>query len=67
MEGIQSVKGDGKTTEIADRRDAIKKALDIAKKGDMVLITGMGHEKFRVIKGKKEPWNDADVVRELLQ
>lgn len=67
MEGIQSAKGDGKTTEIADRRDAIKKALDIAKKGDMVLITGMGHEKFRVIKGKKEPWNDADVVRELLQ
>jgi len=66
MEGIKSAKGDGKTTEIPDRREAIKKALSVAKKGDMVLVTGMGHEKFRIIKGKREPWNDADVVRELL-
>ena len=66
MGGIEEAKGDGKTTEIADRRDAIKKALDVAKKGDMVLITGMGHEKFRIENGKRIPWNDADVVRELL-
>ncbi len=66
MKGIESAKGDGKTTEISDRREAIKKGLDAAKKGDMVLITGMGHEKFRIIKGEREPWNDADVVRELL-
>lgn len=66
MEGIEKAKGTVKTTEIADRRDAIKKALDVAKKGDIVLITGMGHEKFRIENGKKIPWNDADVVRELL-
>lgn len=67
MEGIETAKGGPKTTEIADRRDAIKKALSIAKKGDTVLITGMGHERFRVENGKKIPWNDADVVRELLK
>jgi UDP-N-acetylmuramoyl-L-alanyl-D-glutamate--2,6-diaminopimelate ligase len=67
MEGIQSAKGEAMTTEIPDRRLAIKKALDIAKKGDMVLITGMGHEKFRVEQGKKIPWNDADVIRELAE
>ena len=67
MKGIESAKGDGKTTEVPDRREAIKKGLDAAKKGDMVLITGMGHEIFRIINGKKEPWNDADVVRELLK
>ncbi len=67
MEGIQAAKGDAMTTEIPDRRLAIKKALDIAKKGDMVLITGMGHEKFRIEQGKKIPWNDADVVRELTE
>ncbi len=67
MQGIEAAKGDAKTTEIADRRDAIKKALDVAKKGDTVLITGMGHEKFRIENGKKIPWNDADVVRELLE
>lgn len=66
MAGIEKAKGTAKTTEVADRREAIKKALSVAKKGDMVLITGMGHEKFRIINGKKEPWNDADVIRDLL-
>lgn len=67
MGGIEEAKGAGKTTEIADRREAIKKALSVAKKGDIVLITGMGHENFRIENGKKIPWNDADVVRELLE
>ncbi len=66
MQGIETAKGTAKTTEIADRREAIKKALAVAKKGDMVLITGMGHEKFRIENGKKIPWNDAEVVHELL-
>lgn len=65
-EGIEQAGGAGKTNEIADRRDAIKKALDIAKKGDTVLITGMGHEQFRIVDGERLPWNDGDVVRELL-
>lgn len=67
MKGIEEAHGGAKTTEIADRREAIKKALSVAKKGDMVLITGMGHEKFRITNGKKIPWNDAEVVQELLK
>ena len=51
---------------IADRREAIAKALSVAQKGDIVLITGMGHEVFRIIDGEKVPWNDAEVVREIL-
>lgn len=66
MQGIESAGGGAKTTEIADRREAIEKALAIATKGDTILITGMGHEQFRIVSGKKIPWNDADVVRELL-
>ncbi len=66
MEGIESAGGSAKTTEIADRRDAIKKAIGIATKGDIVVITGMGHEQFRIINGKRVPWNDSDVVREVL-
>lgn len=65
-QGIQAAGGSGKTTEIADRREAIKKALKIASKGDMVLLTGLGHEQFRILDGERVPWNDADVVRELL-
>lgn len=66
-EGIEASKGGVmKTTEIADRREAIEKALSVATKGDMVLITGMGHEVYRIVDGKRIPWNDADVVREIL-
>lgn len=65
-EGIITGSGDGKTTEIVDRREAIEKALSIAKKGDTVLITGMGHEQFRIVDGQRLPWNDADVVRSLV-
>lgn len=64
--GIEHAKGSMKVTEIADRKEAIEKALSVAKKGDTVLITGMGHEQFRIINGKRQPWNDGDVVRELL-
>lgn len=65
-EGIEEGSGTGKTTEIADRREAIERALSIATKGDTILITGMGHEQFRIINGERLPWNDGDVVRELL-
>jgi len=65
-EGIMAGKGDGMTLEIADRREAIEKALSIAKKGDMILIAGMGHEQFRIVNGERLPWNDGEVVRELV-
>ena len=65
MAGIEKVGGGAKTTELGDRREAIEKALSIAKKGDTVLITGMGHEQFRIVNGERLPWNDGDVVREL--
>ena len=65
MTGIEKVGGGAKTTELGDRREAIEKALSIAKKGDTVLITGMGHEQFRIVNGERLPWNDGDVVREL--
>lgn len=65
-EGIESAGSASKLTEIADRREAIEKALSIATKDDTVLITGMGHEQFRIVNGEKLPWNDAQVVRELL-
>lgn len=64
--GIESAKGAIKTTEIPDRREAIKKALHVATKGDTVLITGMGHEVYRIVNGERIPWNDSEVVRELL-
>lgn len=66
-EGIEQAGGSSKMEEIADRRDAIEKAMKIARKGDVVLITGMGHEQFRIVNGERLPWNDGDVVKELAQ
>ncbi|MCA9339123.1 UDP-N-acetylmuramoyl-L-alanyl-D-glutamate--2,6-diaminopimelate ligase, partial [Candidatus Saccharibacteria bacterium] len=66
FEGIEKAKGDGRTLEIADRKEAIKKALSIAKTGDTILITGMGHEVYRIVNGERIPWNDGEVVRELV-
>lgn len=66
LDGIERAKGKTKTTEIADRREAIQKALSIARKGDTVVITGMGHEQFRIVQGERIPWNDGDVVREII-
>lgn len=53
--------------KILDRREAIKKALEIAKKDDIVLITGKGAEQAIVVGDKKIPWDDREVTRELLK
>lgn len=61
--GILKVKDAGKKlTIVLDRKKAIKYALDNANKDDLILITGLGHEQFRIQNGKKTSWNDADVV-----
>ena len=50
---------------ILDRRQAIRKALSLAKEGDVVIITGKGCEPWICVeKGKKIPWDDRRVVRE---
>lgn len=66
-EGIEQAGGGAKTTELADRREAIERALGSAKKGDMILITGMGHEKYRIVMGERLPWNDTEVVKEIIE
>ena len=53
--------------KILDRRQAINKALSLASKGDIVLITGKGSEQAMVVKNNKLiPWDDRKVVREEL-
>ena len=54
--------------KILDRHQAIKKALSLAKAGDLVLITGKGCEQaICVAGGKKVKWDDREVVREELK
>lgn len=49
---------------IEDRREAIKKALSLAKENDTVVITGKGAEQWLMQKnGKKIAWDDREVVK----
>ncbi|MEK7513036.1 MAG: UDP-N-acetylmuramoyl-L-alanyl-D-glutamate--2,6-diaminopimelate ligase [Patescibacteria group bacterium] len=53
--------------KIPDRRQAIRKALTLAKEGDVVVMTGKGTEtSIRVARGKKIPWNEREVAEEEL-
>ncbi|MEA3293146.1 MAG: UDP-N-acetylmuramoyl-L-alanyl-D-glutamate--2,6-diaminopimelate ligase [Patescibacteria group bacterium] len=54
--------------EILDRRNAIKKALELAQPNDIVIITGKGSEPWMCVeKGKKIPWNDRKIVHQELK
>lgn len=54
--------------KILDRRKAIQKALNLAEKDDIVLVTGKGSEQAICIENnKKIKWDDRDVVREELR
>ena len=50
---------------ITDRRQAIKTAVTLAKKGDVVLIAGKGHENYQEINGVNYPFDDKEIVLEL--
>ena len=50
--------------EIADRRSAIAKAIDIAGPQDIILLAGKGHEQGQVVGDRVIPFDDVEVSRE---
>ncbi|MCL4404197.1 Mur ligase family protein [Patescibacteria group bacterium] len=51
------------TFEVLDRREAIRRAVGLARPGDTVVLTGKGSESYiRVASGNKVPWSEKDVV-----
>ncbi len=58
--------GPGLCEVVLDRRAAIKKALKMARPGDVVLVAGKGHERVQHLPGGDLPFHDASVIRELL-
>jgi UDP-N-acetylmuramoyl-L-alanyl-D-glutamate--2,6-diaminopimelate ligase len=49
-----------------DREKAIRKALAEAREGDVVVLTGKGHETYQVLKDKIVPFDDREVARRVL-
>jgi len=58
--------GAKKYSLVPDRREAIRDALGFARKGDYVLFAGKGHESTQELRDGVVPFNDVDVVREIL-
>ena len=52
---------------VEDRAEAIRYAVKKAKRGDLVLIAGKGHEEYQEIAGVKYPFSDMKVAEEALQ
>ena len=51
---------------VIDRKEAIKRAIEIAQKDDIVLIAGKGHEDYQIIGTEKIHFDDKEVAREFL-
>lgn len=56
-----------KTLSVTDRKQAIKTAISMAEKGDIILIAGKGHEKYQEINGVKHDFDDRQIAFELFK
>ncbi|MCR5077953.1 MAG: UDP-N-acetylmuramoyl-L-alanyl-D-glutamate--2,6-diaminopimelate ligase [Prevotella sp.] len=54
-----------KVLSIVDRKEAIRTATMMAKKGDVILVAGKGHEDYQEINGVKHHFDDHEVIREI--
>jgi UDP-N-acetylmuramoyl-L-alanyl-D-glutamate--2,6-diaminopimelate ligase len=64
---VKGMSNTEKLTIIMDRREAIKKAIELAPQGGYVLVSGKGTDPYIMeANGKKTLWSDAEVVQELL-
>ena len=54
-----------KVLNIVDRKEAIRTAAMMAKKGDVILVAGKGHENYQEINGVKHHFDDHEVIREI--
>ena len=56
-----------KCITIADRKEAIKTAVSLAQKEDIILIAGKGHEKYQEVAGVKYDFDDKKVLNEMFE
>jgi UDP-N-acetylmuramoyl-L-alanyl-D-glutamate--2,6-diaminopimelate ligase len=69
LEEIQRGMNGGRKAErhaIVDRREAIARALEMARPGDAVVIAGKGHETYQVLRDRTVPFDDRQVARDIL-
>ena len=65
--GVEEACGDKQHEAIIDRRDAIFRAVGLAKAGDIVVIAGKGHEDYQILKDKTIHFDDKEVAMEAIK
>lgn len=66
LEGLDAIQRK-KTLIISDRKEAVKAAVMLAQKEDVILIAGKGHENYQDIKGVKYHFDDKEVIKEIFE
>ncbi len=56
-----------KTVEIADRKMAIEKAINMLQNGDVLILAGKGHEKYQIIGEEKFEFDEEKIVKNVLE
>lgn len=64
LAGVDESRRD-KVITIVDRKEAITKAVSLAKKGDVVIIAGKGHETYQIIGDTRHHFDDREIVSEI--
>ena len=66
--GVDKSWSEGQRYEtIPDRRSAIQRAVEIAKKGDMIVIAGKGHENYQIIGSNRNHFDDKEEAAEAIK
>ena len=63
-EGIK--KTNGKYEVVVDRAEAIKHAIMMANKRDIIVLAGKGHEPYQEINGEKQPFDEKLIVKNII-
>lgn len=66
LDDVEAGMTPGRHERIENRREAIARALDLARDGDVVLLAGKGHETYQIRGTTKVPFDEKEIVRELL-
>jgi len=64
IRGLVHAKQPARPTD--DPHRVIRRALEIAHPGDLVIVAGKGHEAWQALRGRQEPFDDRLVIREEL-
>lgn len=64
-EGMKKTKGNYEV--ITDRKEAMKRAISMANRNDIVVFAGKGHESYQEIDHKKHPFDEKEIVKEIIE